>query len=250
MAISKKQKKIANNLRKEMQLAGDVFYKDLSKVFVDHGEFIFKSLTKIDDETKETVDQFAAWQVLKNSIKKVFSKQSKKLSNRFTRFFNKLFGYDLEESEIEETAKKVKSFYDKTSNKKIANILDKTKEQIYKVVSENKELGQRELAKLIKNKFNEISQGRAKTIARTETANIFNFNNDETAKAGGMGFKTWVHTGLGAVDRKTHLAINGVKVKFDEFFEVGSELGLYPHDAGLSAENVINCNCVIIYSKR
>jgi hypothetical protein len=61
--------------------------------------------------------------------------------------------------------------------------------------------------------------------------------------------KEWIHNRrLSKQPRKDHMALNGVTVGFNEYFEMedGSKM-LYPHDPLASPEQVIGCNCEIKY---
>ncbi len=61
--------------------------------------------------------------------------------------------------------------------------------------------------------------------------------------------KEWVHNKkLSKAPRIDHMALNGVTVEFNEYFEMedGSKL-LYPHDPSAPPEQVIGCNCELKY---
>ena len=93
-----------------------------------------------------------------------------------------------------------------------------------------------------------MSKGRSRTIARTETMNATRTTTDTTATEAGMEYKEWIHTDAGKTQRENHVALDGVKVKINEYFDLGGGvLALYPHDPTLPAEELINCYCIVIY---
>lgn len=239
--MTKKQKKrFSKLLRKEIERNNKYFYKDLSKVFQSFGKETEQKLSK------KLIDEID-WKSLNTKILSVFGRNNKRACSNFVKFLSKTFSLKINRIEgvINETVKE----HAKKSSQKIVGVIDKTKQQIANVIEEaqTKGLPQNEIAKLISDKFTEISVGRAKTIARTETSSIFSKANKNTADEANMNKKTWIHTGAGATDRLEHLALDGKTIGIDEYFNLGGEKALHPHDNSLSAEQVINCNCIVIY---
>jgi hypothetical protein len=76
--------------------------------------------------------------------------------------------------------------------------------------------------------------------------------------------KTWIHNAsLSKVPRKGHLQLNGKTIPYKELFTIpvyksikgkvvrtGSVTGDSPHAPGLPADQVIGCNCDIVYTAR
>ena len=101
-----------------------------------------------------------------------------------------------------------------------------------------------------------FSRNRAMTIARTETASIANEAKAKSAEtwAGENGqkqFKMWVHRNS-KDPRENHTYLDGMIIETNEKFQVVAQNGtidymMYPHDPYASAENVINCNCQVVY---
>jgi hypothetical protein len=93
-----------------------------------------------------------------------------------------------------------------------------------------------------------ISEGRARTIARTEVISSANQSSYEAVRATGLQVeKAWI-TG-GANIRATHLeaADQGWIAQNDKFI-VGGHMMDFPGDPEVNApEEVINCKCTIIY---
>ena len=57
--------------------------------------------------------------------------------------------------------------------------------------------------------------------------------------------KRWLHIPVARVPRISHLLANKQVRKPDEPFEVGGEALMYPRDPSGSAENTINCHCLV-----
>ena len=104
-----------------------------------------------------------------------------------------------------------------------------------------------------------FSNSRAMTIARTETSAIANLAKaksaeswaDQSEQSGQRQFKMWVHRPSKS-PRDNHVFLDGMIIETNESFQVVAENGTtdymrYPHDENASAENVINCNCQVVY---
>jgi len=106
-----------------------------------------------------------------------------------------------------------------------------------------------EMAKRISGKFEEISQGRATTIASTETGAAYGFGRQEAMGAAGIEFKRWLTSHLPTV-RDAHAEAeddpDNQMVPIDEPFMVGGEELMFPGDEMGSPENTINCHCVAL----
>jgi uncharacterized protein with gpF-like domain len=98
-----------------------------------------------------------------------------------------------------------------------------------------------------------LTRNRARLIARTETVTGANqAAYFAAAKSGLLVTKEW----LSASDNRTrpdHIAINGRKIGFDDYFTVGTSRMLIPGarimENGLNtpAKNVVNCRCTCLY---
>jgi uncharacterized protein with gpF-like domain len=102
-----------------------------------------------------------------------------------------------------------------------------------------------DLASRIRSTFNGISDGRARTIASTETAACYGTARDEAMHEAGVPFKEWLTSGNANV-RAAHAMANHQSVPIDEPFVVGGEQLQFPGDPSGSPANVINCHCVSI----
>jgi len=96
------------------------------------------------------------------------------------------------------------------------------------------------------------SRYRSSVIARTETHNAASFANHEIAKSLNLPDlqKQWVSVSDDRT-RSNHAAMNGVRVPYDEDFDVPTDFGTVrmsrPSDPRGGAANVINCRCVLLY---
>ena len=85
---------------------------------------------------------------------------------------------------------------------------------------------------------------RARTIARTEVHGAFSESRHEAVKDLEPKTKTWLSDIYGDKTRDSHRAMNGETVPYNEKFSNGLK---YPLDENGSAEEVINCRCVLVY---
>ena len=241
--ITPKMLKQTKLIQKEIQRVTEQNYKSIAKVFVDFGNDTEKQFAKI-------TMQDLKWDVLKSRLDIVLSTNSKRSTKSFVNFLNKLFDFKLKTDKIEAVENEAVNQYAKGLAKKVTYVTETTKNQIASLIDNNKGLNTNDLAKLINEKFVEISKGRARTISRTESANLFNNANLNTAKEVGMKYKTYVHGISSPNERPNHRALNGTKIKFDELFDFGDEQAETPHANTLSAKNCVNCSCIVSYSNR
>ena len=241
--ITSKMLKQTKLIQKEVQRVTEQNYKVIAKVFVDFGNDTEKKFSKI-------TMQDLKWDVLKSRLDIVLSTNSKRSTKSFVNFLNKLFDFKLKTDKIESVENETINQYAKGLAKKVTYVTETTKNQIASLIDNNKGLNTNDLAKLINEKFVEISKGRTKTIARTESANLFNNANLNTAKEVGMKYKTWIHGVNSPNERPHHKALSGTKLKFDEKFVLNGIECDTAHDNSLPASEVCNCSCIVQYSNR
>jgi hypothetical protein len=72
----------------------------------------------------------------------------------------------------------------------------------------------------------------------------------QTADEAGLGFKTWIHTGVSDEPRQHHLAMNGTTIPKDELFRLPNGVSCSaPHDWGSAGASEWNfCGCQVIYT--
>ena len=108
-----------------------------------------------------------------------------------------------------------------------------------------------ELAGRVRGQFNKLSNGRAWTIASTETGAAYGVARQEAMRSAGVQFKRWLTSGNSNV-RAAHAAMNGAVVPIDEDFAVidpktgEMDRVSHPGDSQGAAWNVINCHCVSV----
>ena len=241
--ITSKMLKQTKLIQKEVQRITEQNYKAIAKVFVDFGNDTEKQFAKI-------TMQDLKWDVLKSRLDIVLSTNSKRSTKSFVNFLNKLFDFKLKTDRIEKVENETVNQYAKGLAKKVTYVTETTKNQIASLIDNNKGLNTNDLAKLINEKFVEIGKGRAKTISRTESANLFNNANLNTAKEVGMKYKTWIHGVNSPNERPHHKALSGTKLKFDEKFVLNGIECDTAHDNSLPAREVCNCSCIVQYSNR
>lgn len=134
----------------------------------------------------------------------------------------------------------------------LSNVPDEVHAEIMQSIQNGLELGEtrRELMARIASKFDEISKGRATTIANTETAAAFNYARDKAMRDAGVTRKKWLHSQSPDIKepRDNHVEIDGQIRPIDKPFNVRGVKMMYPSDDSLGAgpEDIINCHCVAI----
>lgn len=100
---------------------------------------------------------------------------------------------------------------------------------------------------------NQLNRNRSRLIARTETVTATNQAGwFAAAKTGFLMIKEWLSASDNRV-RPDHDNVNGYKIGFEDYFQVGRDRMLLPgakiQENGLptSAGNVCNCRCVALY---
>jgi uncharacterized protein with gpF-like domain len=107
---------------------------------------------------------------------------------------------------------------------------------------ENETRGQ--ISDRIKTAFDGIADGRAATIASTETAAAFGYARHQGMVQSGVKNKRWLCAMHNS--RAAHVAAQGQVVPIDQPFIVMDEKLMHPGDENGSPENVINCHCIEI----
>jgi len=107
-------------------------------------------------------------------------------------------------------------------------------------------MGIEEIARNIE-RSNVVNRVRARVIARTEIVSASNEGSQRGAYSTGLDLnKIWVAT-PDERTRPTHWALDGETIGMNDTFIVGGDEAQYPGDANLSAEEAINCRCVIVH---
>lgn len=121
-------------------------------------------------------------------------------------------------------------------------------ETLQRVITEgyNRGLSQDGIANLITDKYEEISVGRAKTIARTEVGRSAGIATQEGFLQAGVVYKEWLSARDGDV-REDHQFMDGqVEALDDPFVGPGGETSMIvPPNSGVSGFD-INCRCISV----
>jgi HK97 family phage portal protein len=127
------------------------------------------------------------------------------------------------------------------SSVKIRESVDVMKAEIRQVIENNAGLPKDELKDKLQTKFTQLSEGRAKTIANTTSANVTSGMQHAVYKD--LGFQMMWLTQRDGLVRPTHVQADGSMQGADGYFTVGGEKTTRPLGPGLSAGNSINCRC-------
>jgi len=104
-----------------------------------------------------------------------------------------------------------------------------------------------EMAKAIRTAANEITEGRSKLVAQTETAVAYGVGRHEAMKQAGVMFKGWLSSRNRSV-RDSHIKADHKYMKdpipLDVPFIVGGSTLMHPGDPDGPAREVCNCHCV------
>jgi hypothetical protein len=148
-----------------------------------------------------------------------------------------------------------KAFIDERENL-MSNVAQETFDSVKDELQQGLDAGEsyRELSKRLSDKFTEISEGRAQTVASTEVASAYGYARNEAMKQSGATFKMWLGSGRPPGTphgmRPAHAAAHYEQQTraIDEPFVVGGESLMFPTDASLGAgpEMTINCHCVAL----
>lgn len=143
-----------------------------------------------------------------------------------------------------------------TRENRLKNVPEEIFGRIKGVIGDGLERGDTmaDIAKAVRGEFNEISDGRGKVIAQTETAAAYGKGRHMAMKAADIQFKEWLTSGNTNV-RAAHRLMNGTIVAIDEDFVVvnpatqeGDRIR-HPADSDGEPWNVINCHCVEVMSE-
>lgn len=239
----KSKKRVANRVRLLNQRLERENYLMMSKVFIDFAIDIDLQVNKLD---LFTID----FSNFTRSVKRTLFKMYNNSSSKTVQWCRTLFGWKLEGNAIDAIRNKsMEEFNKKLSASRVTSITETTRSIMNKYITESqaKGINTNEMAKGLCEKVMEMSDSRAKTIARTETSYAVNNTTHITAVEAGMSTKTWLHVGGGKEDRNSHLALDGKTIKIDEKFNVGGYSASCPHDGSLPAKESINCYCIAIY---
>ena len=216
------------------------------------------------DRVADLFEQFGQGRALEEIVdgKKVWAEKLGEVNRKAILFFAdrtlKQVKASIGPDEIKADADQVRTLFEELSERYarelsaegIAAISDETRKQIRSVIEHGINEGQQldEIADAIREKFDDFSEGRVKTIARTEVHNAQNFAQLESAnKLNIPGLKkVWLWSG---VSRPEHAEMDGISVEVSHHFSVGSVAMARPGDPAGGPKNVINCSCVLAFER-
>lgn len=192
--------------------------------------------------------QLAAFQAIKQGetdwVKVLVALYSPSIQD-FGDYINEILGVVKSKSRFSD---KSRLWVSKQAYMKSRFVTDTTHEIVKRVIDKGVEQGlsEKEIAKDIKESFfSEISEHRARTIARTEVHNAASWGMQNGAEESGLNLvREWVAV-MDERTREDHAEADGQKRGMDEPFDVGGESVDYPGDG--SVENSINCRCTVSY---
>lgn len=152
---------------------------------------------------------------------------------------------------------RIEKFLDKNLGAQVSGINKKTRELLRRELTRAYKNGEDadDMMKRIHRVFKgDISEWRARTIARTEIATLTQFARLEAAKQSGVvKKKRWVSELLATTrdreDGENHRDMHDVTIPIDEKFDVPSRGKINkmdgPGDPSADAENIVNCLCIL-----
>lgn len=174
------------------------------------------------------------------------------IGKRFYKWYEKHFFEFVEKREQDFILnEKFGDFARRVAGDKITLVSGSKKKQLIRVLKgmfENPDLqfmNERELQKVLRNKFSGYSKSEARRLVRTEANTAANYGSIETANTmfGKQGYvKEWLTSNDERV-RSAHASANGQIVHADSMFLVMGERLKFPSDPSASAGNRINCRC-------
>ncbi|HEV2691944.1 MAG TPA: phage minor head protein [Verrucomicrobiae bacterium] len=129
-----------------------------------------------------------------------------------------------------------------------ANKLKDVPQEIYDTLKQSLEAGSKagetelQLSARVANVLGDIDDGRAQTIARTETASAYGTASQDAIKQAGFTHKSWLTAHDGKVRSSHEECEDQGAIPNDHAFSNGL---MFPGDPEGEAEEVINCRCVL-----
>jgi HK97 family phage portal protein len=138
---------------------------------------------------------------------------------------------------------RIESFLDSRANIFANQITETTFEKLKREFRDSldQDESRQQLVGRIRNTYNDIDDGRARTIARTEVHAATQTGTMEGYKQAGLDTKIWVAV-MDDATRDSHAEVDGEEVPIDQYFSNGLR---YPGDPSAAADEVINCRCSV-----
>lgn len=212
-----------------------------------------KSSVKIDNVVQEIIKQLKE-ETLSNIDKGYISLTNLEVSDKDYQKFSELVekaclnvqnellkSFDLKEQDLTgEVGDQIKRLAEESAIK-IRESVDFMKAELVQVIEKNANMTKDELKEKLLTKFDQLSEGRARTIANTTSANVTSGMQHAVYKD--LGFKMMWLTQRDGLVRPAHRQADGMMQGADGYFTVGGEKTTRPLGEGLSASNSVNCRC-------
>jgi uncharacterized protein with gpF-like domain len=146
-------------------------------------------------------------------------------------------------------ADSAKDWMDQWGAGRIDSITNADRSRMNTILSDGAEQGlsPKEIAGNLGDNFEDMTSGRAMTIAQTETNGAYNYSSLQAATDVAPNWvKEWIVTSDNP--RPAHEDADGQEVPIDEPFDVDGEDLMYPGDPSGSEGNTINCQCTVGYN--
>ncbi len=142
-----------------------------------------------------------------------------------------------------EVSPNAERFIQERSNNLAGQITDTTFSRLKNSVEEGYRQGEnyRQIADRVRDKYDQISQGRAEVIARTEAHTAAQHGNFDGYGQTGVKTKIWTAV-MDSATRPSHAFLDGEEVMYNQKFSNGL---MYPGDPNGPAREVVNCRCTI-----
>lgn len=223
-------------------------YRD--KRLTQHEKMVERELVKYLNEQKERILERMPQELSKGLAEQVFNRDEERRLAKKALFpaLREVMGEEAAEVggrfgvEIGVTAE-MEAWLDNRADVFSRQINDTTFEQLKTEITEGRDAGESydQIANRIDGKIDEISEGRAGVIARTETHSAQQKATIEGYKEAGVETKIWVAV-MDNETRDTHAMVDGDEIPFDRHFDNGLK---YPGDPAGGPEEIINCRCQI-----
>lgn len=243
----RKQIKEIKNLEKKLSTRHK---KKIKKIFLEFSEKV-----KIDNEQKFSVDNKVVIDIdyeflekkVRSTLEIIYLYNLDEVLGKFKTLYNKVLS--------RKVIKGVRDYFLENWNKqhalkKAQKITETTRDKLNKIITVAQKEGwsYKTLVTEITTSVKDMSEYRASTIARTETATSINTVSYETSRVSGMKEKGWIHIGGKKTYRINHKALNNKWIGIDEKWDLGNGIyAMLPHADGLPASEVVRCSCLQIY---
>lgn len=246
-----------NNIEKHYKEAADAIKKEIADLYEQHGELTNATMNKynrlrtLEDKLIDTTN--LVYQANRKEINATLRQAFLRTSKELISVVNDETGRTLQPivkgkrvTEVINSKVQNLSWRDRMG-KHQGDVLYDLKKEIGAGIEKGETYA--EVAKRIQKQF-DVSESRAKTIARNETARVKSASEQETmdgvSKAGVKMTKTWNNV-LDERSREQHVDMNGATIPYDDLFELPSGASAkLPRLSGNSSDD-INCRCFASY---